>query len=107
MNLDRCHSPALSEAIACGTLRATASSSPTACSAALTVFELGAFTTMTPALVAASTSTLSSPTPARATTRRFGACASASASILVALRTITASTPASAGSSAARSEPST
>ena len=61
--LDRFHSPALSEAIACGTLRATASSSPTACSAALTMFELGAFTTMTPALVAASTSTLSRPDP--------------------------------------------
>ena len=41
---DRFHSPARSEAAACGTLRATASSSPTACSAALTMLEVGAFT---------------------------------------------------------------
>ena len=106
VNSERFHSPALSEAIAWGTLRATASSSPTACSAALTMFELGALTTITPAAVAASTSTLSRPTPARATTRSPGACASASASILVELRMITASAPASAGSSAARSAPS-
>src|SRR5215813_689373 len=107
VNFDRFHSPALSDAAACGTLRATASSSAVACSAALTMLELGALTTITPALVAASTSTLSRPTPARATTRRFGAWASASASIFVALRTITASTSASAGSSADRSAPST
>ncbi len=92
--------------MACGTLRATASSRAIACSAALTMFDVGAFTTITPALVAASTSTLSRPTPARATTRRLGACASASASILVALRTITASASASAANSAARSAPS-
>ena len=41
------------------------------CSAALVMLEVGALTTMTPALVAASTSTLSRPTPARATTRRL------------------------------------
>ena len=46
---------------------------------------------MTPARVAASTSTLSRPTPARATTRSRGAQPSASASIWVALRTMTAS----------------
>ena len=71
------------------------------------MFDCGAFTTMTPALVAAFTSTLSSPTPARATTFRFGAAAMASASILVALRMMTASALASAGSRAARSAPST
>ena len=106
VNLARCHCPSLSEAIACGMLRASASSSATACSAALRMFEVGALTTMTPALVAASTSTLSSPTPARATTRSRGAQASASASMVVALRTITASASASAGSSWARSPPS-
>src|SRR5580692_1303342 len=106
VNCDRFHSPDLSEAIACGTCRATASSSAVACSAALTMLELGAFTTITPALVAAATSTLSRPTPARATTRRRGACASASASILVALLTMTASTPASAPSSSERFAPS-
>ena len=61
--------PAASDAGPAATLRSDASSRPTACSAALTMFECGALTTMTPALVAASTSTLSSPTPARATTR--------------------------------------
>ena len=96
---DRFHLPSLSDAIACGTFRASASSSATACSAALTMLEDGALTTITPAFVAASTSTLSSPTPARATTRSRGAAAIASASIWVALRTMTASTSASAGSS--------
>ena len=41
-------------------------------SAAEMMFEVGAFTTMTPAVVAALMSTLSSPTPARATTCSFG-----------------------------------
>src|SRR6516162_6903901 len=106
VNRDRFHSPDFSEAIACGTCLATASSSAVACSAALTMLELGAFTTITPALVAAATSTLSRPTPARATTRRFGPWARASASIFVALRMITASTPASAFSSSGRFAPS-
>ena len=87
-------------------LRAAASSSPTASSAALTMLDCGALTTMTPAWVAALTSTLSRPTPARATTLSRRAAASASASTLVALRTRIASTSAMAGSSAARSAPS-
>src|SRR3954471_24406373 len=87
--------------------RAAASSRATACSAALTMFDVGALTTMTPRSVAAATSTLSRPMPARATTWRLGAAASASASIRVALRIITAAASASAGSSAARSPPST
>src|SRR4051794_18290603 len=87
--------------------RAAASSRATACSAALTMFDVGALTTMTPRSVAAATSTLSRPMPARATTWRLGAAASASASIRVALRIITAAASASAGSSAARSAPST
>ena len=49
---------------------------------------------MTPRAVAAGTSTLSSPTPARATTLRRGAAATASASIWVALRTMMASASA-------------
>ena len=52
------------------------------------MLEVGALTTMTPRAVAAGTSTLSSPTPARATTFSRGAAASASASIWVALRTM-------------------
>jgi hypothetical protein len=64
-------------------------------------------TTITPRAVAAGTSTLSSPTPARATTfNRFDA-ASASASTIVAERTSRASASASAASSAGRSVPST
>ena len=68
---------------------------------------MGALTTMTPAAVAAGISTLSSPTPARAMTLRPFAAAIASASILVAERINTASTPApSAARSSARFAPS-
>ena len=73
--LERFHSPALSAEEADAVLRATASSRATACSAAETMLEVGALTTMTPRAVAADTSTLSSPTPARATTRSAGAAA--------------------------------
>ena len=77
-----------------------------ASSAAEPMFEVGALTTMTPACVAAGTSTLSSPTPARATTLRRRAAAIASASTFVAERIRIASTSAMAGSSSARSAPS-
>src|SRR4051794_30120667 len=87
--------------------RAAASRSAMACSAALTMFEVGAFTTKPPRAVAAGTSTLSSPIPARATTFSRGAAASASASIWVAERMSTAEASARAGSRAARSAPST
>src|SRR4051812_32931074 len=107
LNFDRFQVPSRSDASAAGMCRAAASSRATACSAALTMFEVGALTTMTPRSVAAVTSTLSRPIPARATTLRFGAAASASASICVALRIITADASANAGSSAARSAPST
>src|SRR3712207_4623328 len=79
--------------------------SPTASSAALVMFEVGALTTMTPLWVAALTSTLSRPTPARATTLSCFAAASASASIFVADRTRTASASGSADSSSVRSAP--
>ena len=69
------------------------------------MLEVGALTTITPAWVAALTSTLSRPTPARATTLSRLAAASASASTLVAERTRIASTSAMAGSSSARSAP--
>jgi hypothetical protein len=45
--------------------RASATSRPTACSAAETTVDSGAFATTIPRRVAASTSTLSTPTPAR------------------------------------------
>ena len=101
----RFHSPSLSAALAGATWRAAASISATASSAAETMLEVGALTTITPLWVAALTSTLSRPTPARATTLSRGAAASASASTLVALRTRIASTSAIAGSSSARSAP--
>ncbi len=106
-NLLRFHSPATIVACAAGICRATDSSNATACSAAVMMLDCGALTTSTPRAVDAGTSTLSRPIPARATTFRFGAAASASASIVVADRISTASASARAGSSAARSEPST
>ena len=102
---ERFHSPLRSAAWAGLMWRAAASISATASSAALTMLEVGALTTITPAWVAALTSTLSRPTPARATTLRRCAAASASASTLVAERTRIASTSAIAGSSSARSAP--
>ena len=103
---ERFHSPPRSAACAGEMCRAAASMSATASSAAETMLDVGAFTTITPDCVAAFTSTLSSPTPARATTLSRGAAASASASTLVAERTRSASASPMAASSAARSEPS-
>ena len=65
---ERSQRPALSAALAWGTLRACARSNAIVCSAADSVFDCGALTTMTPRSVAAATSTLSSPMPARPTT---------------------------------------
>ena len=64
----RFHSPRVSAACAGLMCRAAASISATASSAALVMLEVGALTTITPFWVAAFTSTLSRPTPARATT---------------------------------------
>ena len=78
-----------------------------ASSAAETILEVGALTTITPAAVAAGISTLSRPTPARAITFNPFAAAIASLSIFVAERIKTASTPlASAARSSLRSAPS-
>ncbi|CAB4921903.1 unannotated protein [freshwater metagenome] len=105
--LDRAHFPFRSAACAGEMNRAEASRSAIASSAALTMFDVGALTTMTPAAVAAGISTLSKPTPARAITFNPFAAAIASASILVAERMSTASTPlASAAKSWLRSAPS-
>ena len=61
------------------------------CSAALMVLPPGVFITTTPRAVAASTSTLSTPTPARPTTLSRGAAAKRSAVTRLALRTMRAS----------------
>src|SRR4051812_33245048 len=104
--LERFHSPSFSAELAWGMWRARLRMWPTVSSAAETMLEVGALTTMTPACVADLMSTLSSPTPARAMTLRFFAAAMASASTWVAERTRIASTSAMADSSWERSAPS-
>ena len=94
-------------ASAAGIWRAADSISASACSAALWIFDVGALTTSTPRAVAAATSTLSRPTPARATIFSLGAAASTSASTVVAERTSSASASGNAASSFSRSGPST
>ena len=54
-------------------LRANANINAIVCSAAATMFDCGAFATMIPRLVAATTSTLSTPIPARPITRKLSA----------------------------------
>ena len=106
MYLERAHLPFRSAACAGEINLADANNKPIANSAAETIFEVGALTTMTPAAVAAGISTLSKPTPARAITFKPFAAAIASASILVAERIKTASTPLpSAANNSARSAP--
>jgi hypothetical protein len=70
---ERSHVPALRVAWACGIDRDSASSSPIVCSAADTTVDSGAFATTIPRREAASTSTLSTPTPARPITLRLSA----------------------------------
>src|SRR3954453_9978166 len=74
---ERSQRPATRLACAWGTLRASARSSAIVCSAAVTTFDCGAFATTMPCLVAAPTSALSTPTPARPMTRRLRAPAMA------------------------------
>ena len=88
---ERSQRPSLSAACACGMLRASATSSPIVCSAAETTFDSGAFATTIPRRVAASTSTLSTPTPARPITFRFVGGAIRSAVSFVAERITIAS----------------
>src|SRR5215471_13236842 len=77
-------------ASACGILRATESNNENACSAVERVFPPGALSTTMPRRVAASTSTLSTPTPARPTTRSFMPAFKIAAVIFVWLRTTSA-----------------
>ena len=76
---------------ACGILRASANNIAMACSAVVVVEPPGEFITKTPCSVAASISTLSTPTPARPTTLRRLVRWSKLRSTMVALRTITPS----------------
>ncbi len=90
-HFDRSHAPCFSAAWACGMLRARATSRPIVCSAADTTVESGAFATTMPRCVAASTSTLSTPTPARPITFSRSARAIRSAVSFVAERMTIAS----------------
>ena len=90
-NLLRSHLPLFSDACACGMLRACASIIAIVCSAAATMFDSGAFATMMPRLVAAGTSTLSTPMPARPITFSRSARSITSAVSFVAERITIAS----------------
>ena len=76
-----------------------------ACSAADRMFDCGALTTMTPRSVAAATSTLSSPIPARPTTTRSVPAASTSAVTVVADRMTRALAPTTASTSSSGDRP--
>ena len=80
------HLPAWVEASAAGISRAKANISAMACSAVVMELPKGVFMTMTPRAVAAATSTLSTPMPARPTTLSRGARAKMSAVTFVAER---------------------
>jgi hypothetical protein len=95
------HLPAFIDAVACGMWRASATSSAIACSAVVTVLPPGVFITTMPRAVAAPTSTLSTPIPARPITASCFAAAITSAVTVVALRMISASASATASSSCA------
>src|SRR5438874_8661575 len=91
VNLERVHSPRLTEASAWGMLRAKAKRRPIVCSAAAMMLPRGALTTRMPLAVAAGTSMLSTPTPARPTTRRRLPASRTRAVTRVSLRTTSAS----------------
>ena len=101
----RSHCPARIEAAACGTGRAPHRMWVNVSSAVAIVLPEGVFITMTPRSVAASTSTLSTPTPARPTTFSRGAAASTSAVILVSERTAMAWTSRTSSRSFSGVEP--
>src|SRR5690606_26810296 len=86
--------PSWTEWSAAATFLVTASIRAIVISAAARVLADGVLKTTTPLRVAASTSMLSTPTPARATTRSESAPSSREASTLVALRTISPRRPA-------------
>src|SRR5581483_778933 len=104
-HFDRRQFPALRSASAWGTLRAWEISSARACSAAERMFDWGALTTMTPLRVAAATSTLSRPIPARPTTTRSVPASRTSLVTWVALRMTSAEAPRTAPSRSSGDSP--
>ena len=99
------HLPCFIALSAAGRWRAIARISPTASSATLTLFAPGAFITTMPRALAAATSTLSTPVPARAMTRSFGAAPMMADVTLVALRTTMASASATSPASCSGARP--
>src|SRR5256885_13117182 len=91
MNFLRSQRPALRLLLACGIDRASEMSKAIVCSAVVIVLPSGAFITTMPRIVAAETSILSTPTPARPITRRALAESSRSPVTCVSLRTISPS----------------
>src|ERR1039457_4620162 len=91
MNFRFSHLPDLVDALARGMERASDNVSARVCSATETALPPGVFITRTPAAVAAGSSMLSTPTPARPITRSFGAAESIPPFTITALRTINAS----------------
>ena len=91
VNCARFHSPRRTDASAAAIRRATPYSSARVCSAAAMVLPVGALTTTIPARVAASRSTVSTPTPARPMTASRDPAAIIAASTWTWLRTIRAS----------------
>ena len=83
--------PLFNEACAWGMLRACASIMAIVCSAAAMMLDSGAFATMIPCFVAAGTSTLSTPIPARPITFNRSARSITSEVIFVAERITIAS----------------
>ncbi len=90
-NFDFSHFASFIDASAAGIFRASDRMRPIASSATLRLFAPGAFMTTMPRAVAAATSTLSTPVPARAMTRNFCAASIISRVTFVALRTTSAS----------------
>ena len=86
MNFDFSHLPALVEACASGSWRATANIIAMACSAVVIELPNGVFITMMPRREAAGMSTLSTPMPARPTTLRLVAASISFSVTLVAER---------------------
>ena len=99
------HFPAFIAVSAAGIIRASASMSAHACSATLMLLAPGALTTRMPRPLAAATSTLSTPVPARAMMRSPGAASMSAAVTLVALRTMRASASAMSAASASGLRP--
>ena len=96
MNFERVHSPRFTLACASGMLRQSASSMAIVCSVADMMFAVGALMTRMPRAVQASTSTLSSPTPARPTMRSRVPAFTSSGVTAVPLRVMSASDSATA-----------